>query len=265
MIDLFLKKRIEKGSQMLYFLISEKSKNNFMKMLKATVVALSILAGSVSGYAQTAEEIVSKHLKAIGGEAKWKTINTLKMTGAMTAQGTEMPITITQVHNKAMRMDISIMGMSNYQILTKDSGWVYFPIQQQPKPEPMTQDQVKDAQSQLDIQDELVDYKAKGSKIEFLGKDDMEGTEVFKVKLTNKQGKIKTLFFDMANYYLLREVDKVEADGKEQEVATSFSNFQKLPEGIVFPMTIETPMGPMTINTVEVNPKVDESIFKPTN
>lgn len=236
-----------------------------MKLLKTTVFALSLLAGSVSAFAQTAEEIVAKHLDAIGGEAKWKTINTLKMAGAMTAQGMEMPITLTQVHNKAMRMDLQIMGTSNYQILTKDAGWVYFPIQQQQKPEPMTADQVKDAQSQLDIQDELVDYKAKGNKIEFLGKDDMEGTEVFKVKLINKDGKEKTLFFDVANYYLIREVDKVKADGKEQEMATNFSNFQKLPEGIVFPMTVETPMGPMTIKTVEVNPKVDESIFKPSN
>ena len=69
----------------------------------------------------------------------------------------------------------------------------------------------------------------------------------------------------MANYYLLREVDKVQADGKEQEIATNFSNFQKLPEGIVFPMTVETPMGPMNIKTVEINPTVDESIFKPSN
>ncbi|HRO42922.1 MAG TPA: hypothetical protein PL009_08815 [Flavipsychrobacter sp.] len=236
-----------------------------MKFFKTSVIALTFLTGSLSSFAQTAEEIVSKHLTAIGGESKWKTINTLKLTGAMSAQGMEMPITLTQVHNKAMRMDITIMDMANYQILTKTEGWVYFPIQQQQKPEPMTADQVKDAQDQLDIQDELVDYKAKGSKIEFLGKDDMEGTEVFKVKLVNKEGKEKTLFFDIANYYLIREIDKVKADGKEQEMATNFSNFQKLPEGIVMPMSIETPMGPMTIKAVEVNPKVDENIFKPAN
>ena len=149
--------------------------------------------------------------------------------------------------------------------MSKTEGWSYFPIQQQPKPEPMTADQLKMTQDQLDIQGELVDYKAKGSKIELVGKDDMEGTEVYKLKLTTKDGKEKTMFFDASNYYLIKESEKVEADGQEIETAVTYSNFQKLPEGLVFPMTVETGNGPMTIKTVEINPKVDESIFKPSN
>lgn len=236
-----------------------------MKILKTSVFVLSILAGSFSAFAQNAEEIVSKHLKAIGGEDKWKTLKTVKMAGAMSMQGMELPISVTQVHDKAMRMDLTIAGTSNYQIITKTEGWSYFPIQQQPKPEPMTADQLKMTQDQLDIQGELVDYKAKGSKIELVGKDDMEGTEVYKLKLTTKDGKEKTMFFDASNYYLIKESEKVEADGQEIETAVTYSNFQKLPEGLVFPMTVETGNGPMTIKTVEINPKVDESIFKPSN
>lgn len=234
-----------------------------MKLIKTSVIALTMMAGSISAFAQSAEEIVSKHFTAIGGEDNWKKINSMKMSGSMSIQGMEMPVTITTVNRKAMRMDMSMMGTNNYQIVTNNEGWVFFPIQQQPKPEPMTAEQVKESQDQLDIQGELVDYKTKGSKIEFIGKDDMEGTEVLKLKLTDKEGKEKTLFFDAASYYILREVEKVKADGKEEEVAVSFSNFKKLPEGITFPMTIETQMGPVTMSTIEVNPKVDESIFKP--
>jgi len=236
-----------------------------MRFLKTSVIALSILTGSVAASAQSAEDIVKKHLDAIGGEANWKKLNSLKMVGSMSMQGMEMPITLTTVQDKAMRMDLSIMGTTNYQILTKTEGWAFFPIQQQQKPEPMTPEQVKESQDQLDIQDDLVDYKAKGSKIEFLGKDDMEGTEVLKLKLTDKGGKEKTLFFDASNFYIIKESQKMQADGKEEEVATVFSNFQKLPEGIVFPMTIESPQGPITFKSIEVNPKIDDSIFKPAN
>ena len=236
-----------------------------MKLLRTALIALTLISGSLTVQAQTADEIISKHIAAIGGEDKWKSLNTIKMTGSMSAQGMEMPLTLTQIHMKASRLDMTIMGTSNYQIVTDKEGWVYFPIQQQQKPEPMTADQLKVQQDQLDIQDELIDYKAKGSKVEYLGKDDMEGTEVHKIRLTKKEGKEKTLFFDAASYYILKEVDKVEVDGKQEEVATVFANYLKLPEGIVFPMTIETPMGTFNIQTVEINPKVDESIFKPTN
>ena len=77
--------------------------------------------------------------------------------------------------------------------------------------------------------------------------------------------KKRPCFFDASNYYLIKESEKVEADGQEIETAVTYSNFQKLPEGLVFPMTVETGNGPMTIKTVEINPKVDESIFKPSN
>ena len=58
--------------------------------------------------------------------------------------------------------------------------------------------------------------------------------------------------------------------GQEMEMATTFSNFQKLPEGIVVPMSMNIPLGPgmnvdFALSKVEVNRALDESIFKPAN
>lgn len=237
-----------------------------MKLVKISLFALAMMvAGSISAVAQTAEEIVQKHIAAIGGAENWKKINSIKMSGSITAQGMEIPISLTTLNGKGMRMDMSIMGTSNYLIITDKEGWSYFPVQQQQKPEPMTADQVKQSQDQLDVQGELIDYATKGSKIAFVGKDDMEGTEVFKLRLTDKEGKEKTMFFDAENYYLLREIEKMKTDGKEVEATVSYSNYQKLPEGIMVPMTVESDMGPVTMKTIEINPSVDEKIFKPTN
>ena len=236
-----------------------------MKFLKTTVLALSMIAGSVATYAQSAEEIVAKHIEAIGGADKWKAITAMKATGAISMQGMDIPVGITIVQKKGWRLDLTIMGMNNYQIITDKEGWVYFPVQQQQKPEPMTAEQVKESQDQLDIQGEFIDYKTKGKKIEFVGKDDMEGTEVLKVKVTDKDGTEKTVFFDPASYYVLREVQKIKADGKEDESIVSFSNYKKLSEGIVYPMTIESPQGPVTFSSVEINPKIDASVFSPSD
>lgn len=237
-----------------------------MRKLKLTLATVAlVVAGSITSFAQSAEEIVKKHVAAIGGEDAWKKVQSLKMVGAISAQGMEIPVTITTVNKKGMRMDVDIMGMSNYFILTDKEGWAYFPAQGQQKAEPLTADQVKESQDQLDIQGLLVDYKAKGSKIEFLGKDDVEGTEAFKIKLTDKNGEETTYFVDASNYFVIREVQKETADGKEAEMIVNYSNFKKLAEGIVVPMSVESNMGPVALTSVEVNPKVDEAIFKPAN
>jgi hypothetical protein len=220
---------------------------------------------SVCSFAQTAEELIQKHIAAIGGAENWKKITALKMNGAITAQGMEIPVTHTVVNGKGMRMDLTIMGMANYFILTDKEGWAYFPVQGQTKAEPLTADRVKESQDQLDVQGDFIDYQAKGNKIEYIGKDDVEGTETFKLKLTNKNGKEKLLFLDASNYYLIREIQKMKADGKEMDATMNYSNYQKLPEGIVIAMSVESQEGPITFKTVEVNPKVDETFFKPSN
>ena len=237
-----------------------------MKLLKKSLLAITILAAtSIASFAQSAEEIVTNHLKAIGGEDAWKKVNAIKYAGTMNMQGMEIPIAMTVVNNKAMRVDMTIMGQNNYVIATDKEGWNYFPVGQMQKPEPMTADQVKMTKDQLDIQGELVDYKAKGAKIEALGKDEIEGTEVVKLKYINKEGREKIMYLDASTYYLIQQTQRVQVDGKEVETKVSFSDYQKQPSGIVAAMSMDSDAGPMKFTAIEVNPKVDESIFKPAN
>jgi hypothetical protein len=77
-------------------------------------------------------------------------------------------------------------------------------------------------------------------------------------------GKEETLYFDAKSYYQVRAVSKTKANGKDVESVANYSNYQKLPEGISVPMTVESEMGPFAIKTVEINKNVDESIFKPS-
>ena len=182
----------------------------------------------------------------------------------MNAGGMEMPVTVTTLNGKASRMEFTINGMTNYTILTPTAGWMYFPIQGQTKPEALPEEMVKEQQDELDVMmDPLIDYKAKETKVVYLGKDDVEGTECHKLKVTLKNGKEETLFLDAGNFYCLRSVEKTKANGKEVESTTAFGNYQKLPEGIVFPMSIDSNGGPLTLKTVEINKPVDENIFKP--
>jgi hypothetical protein len=233
-----------------------------MKTRLSILSAAFIFLSFASLRAQTADDIINKHIDAIGGIDAWHKVNSMRMSAAVTMQGTEIPITLTRVENKGARVDISMMGMSGYSINTPTEGWSYMPFGGQQKPEAMTPDQVKDGKDEFDIQGGLVDYKAKGYTAELVGKEDVEGTECWKIKLNMKDGKVRTNFFDPDTYLLIRQVDKVMVDGKEQESTTDFSNFQKLPEGITMPMAVSGGMGEAIIKKVEINIPVADSVFQ---
>jgi hypothetical protein len=218
--------------------------------------------GSTALHAQSVDEIVNKHLEVVGGKEAWKKVNSVRMEGHLTVQGTDVNVVITKVHNKGMRQDIAVGGMNGYLIVTPTAGSVYMPFQGQQQAEAMTADDLKEAQDQIDAQGNLVDYKEKGHTIESLGKEDVDGTDCYKLKLTLKGGKTETLYFDTKNYYLIKVIAKVKANGQEMEQASSFSNFQKLPEGIVVPMTITQQFGDVTITKVEINKPVADTVFK---
>lgn len=236
-----------------------------MNMIKTALATLTFAVAAYAVQAQTADEIVSKHVTAIGGADAWKKVNSVVTEGKLTVQGAEVNVTATVLNGKGSRQDIAVMGMNGYQIMTPTAGWNFMPFQGQQKPEPVTEEQVKEGADQLDAQGALVDYKAKGHAVEYLGKDDVEGTECYKLKVTHKSGKTETIFVDPASYYIVKSISKQKANGQEMDVTTTLSNYKKLPEGIVVPMTVGLPFGEMNITKVEVNKPVDEAIFKPAN
>ena len=235
--------------------------------MKAVRIALAgiVTLFTLFAQAQTADEIINKHIESVGGKDAWKKINSIKQWGSVKVQGNEVSLTITGLNGVGNRQDISVAGLTGYVIITPKAGWNYLPFNGQTKPETMTADDVKQGADDLDVQGNLLDYKAKGHTVEYLGKDDVDGTEAYKLKMTTKAGNVETLYIDPATNYVIRTVSKRKANGQEVDVTTNLSNYQKLPEGIVVPMSIGLPFGELKITKVEVNAPVDEAIFKPSN
>jgi len=232
-----------------------------MKKFFLSIFAVAALSFT---YAQTADEVVNKHIEAVGGAEAWKKVNSMVTEGTMQIQGADIGVNLTVVNGKGSRQDISAMGMNGYQIITPTEGWNFMPFQGQKAAEPVTADDLKTSQDQLDIQGSLMDYKAKGHTLEYIGTEDIEGVEAIKLKETLKGGKIQTIYLDPKTYYITRVVTKQKANGKEFDVTTNLSNYQKLPEGIVVPMSVQLPFGELTVTKVEINKPIDEKIFKPS-
>jgi len=80
---------------------------------------------------------------------------------------------------------------------------------------------------------------------------------------------VSTMYFDPATFFVIKSVSKQKANGQEVEISTTLSNYKKLPEGILMPMSVSVPVGPgasaeLTLTKVEINKPVDVSIFKPS-
>lgn len=235
-----------------------------MKKIKIlSLFAVSILMAAAS-FAQTADEIISKHIEAIGGAENWKKINTVKQEASISVQGMDIPVVITFVHNKGFKQEFTVMGMTGYSIITPEAGWNFSPMMGQTKAEPITADELKYGIDQLDLQGEFIDYKAKGHSLEVLPKEDVDGTECHVVKINRKSGTESVFYFDPATFYVIRAKSKVVANGQEVESVVNMSNFQKLPEGIVMPFTMENSAvpAPITVTKVVINGPVDEATFK---
>ena len=230
--------------------------------MKRLLLSLLVLASAFTVKAQTADEVIAKHIAAIGGVDNWKKVNSMKMEGILQVQGAEVNVTVTILHGKGMRQDISVMGMTGYEIVTPTEGWDFMPFQAQTEPEAKTPEELAESQDQLDAQGELIDYASKGHKVELIGKEDVEGTECFKLKVTKKGGSVSTLFIDPKTFYIIQAKSVQKANGQEMEVTTSFSNYEKLPEGIVVAKSMTLPFGEMNMTKVSVNIPVEESFFK---
>jgi hypothetical protein len=239
-------------------------KLNIMKAFRLLSFMLVALVVSATSFAQSADEIIAKHIQAIGGVENWKKINSVRQEAAISVQGMEIPVVITFVHNKAFKQEFTVMGMTGYSIITSEGGWNFNPMQGQSKPEPVTADELKYGKDQLDLQGEFIDYKTKGHTLELLPSEDVDGSNCFKVKITRKSGTESVYFFDPKTFYTIRATSKVVANGQEVESTVNMSNFQKLPEGIVMPFTMENSQipAPITITKVVINGPVDEAAFK---
>jgi len=238
---------------------------NHIKMKKIIFFFLVSVLTSFTIKAQTVDEIVNKHIEAIGGAKLLESINSMKMEGSIEVQpGMTAPITIQVINEKSLRMDLSIMGMTMNQVIDGESGWMVNPFGGNPAPEPITPDQIKETKGQMDLKGKLYNYAAKGTKVEFVSKDEVEGADVLKLRVTEKDGKVTFTYLDAKTYFIIKETIIVKVDDAETEVNTVYSNFKKTPEGFTFAYTMQNEMagGPINWEKVEINPKIDPEIFK---
>lgn len=238
-------------------------------MLRKTFACLLVagLAGAAL-QAQTADELIEKNLQASGGRQKIEAVKSFRMTGKMVApQGMELPMVIEYKQPDKIRTEATIQGMTMIQALNGSEGWMVAPFMGKKDPEKMSADDVKQAQEQMDSFDLLTKYKEKGHTIEYAGKEDIEGTPAYKLKVTKKNGDVSHIYLDAESYLQVKSSGKTKVQGgQEVETDTALGDYKAV-DGVLYPHSIETQLKGipgkmvMTFSKIEINPVLEDSRF----
>jgi len=236
----------------------------YRKVFLLTLVLALISTLTLS--AQTLDEILKSYYEARGGYDQVKAVKSMKATGKQMMQGIEIPFTFYQKRPNLLRAELTVQGQAIIQGYDGETAWLINPLTGSTDPQTLPEEQAKQIIEQADMDGHLFDYKEKGHTVELIGKEDMEGTEVFKLKVTLKDGDIRYDFLDAEYFVELKVTAKIVRQETEIEVDTYMSDYKEV-GGLMIAHSMETRRGgttvsQITMDTIELDVEVDDSMFK---
>ena len=236
-----------------------------MKLVKLCLLSLTALFGAAV-HAQTADEIIAKHIDATGGKDKLAAINSIRLENTMNVMDNDAASTTIVLNGKGYRSESDFGGQKLIQVVTDKGGWAVNPFGGSAEPAAMPDDQYKAGVSQLFIVP-FLNYAARGEKAELLGKEKVGNVDAYKLKLTSKDNVASTYYIDPATYYIVQSVRSADMGGQMVNVTTSFSDFKKSDYGWVVPQSTQVNFGDqfsMTakVKKMEINVPVDAAVFE---
>lgn len=250
----------------------------------------------------SAAEIVNKNVTARGGLQAWRAVQTLTMSGKMEAGGNnrptlpmpgtsagrrvapprpasqaELPFRMELKRSRKSRIELEFNGQTSVQVYDGANGWKLRPYLNRADYEPYTDEETKVAATQADLDGPLVDYAAKGTAIELVGTEKVDGRDNYKLKLTLKGGYSFHVWIDSQTFLESKiEGNPRRLDGEYRPVEVYLRDY-RVANGVMIPRVMETRVTTaisyggkkvpqaiterITIENVVVNQKLDDTLF----
>jgi hypothetical protein len=237
--------------------------------MRTHVLALTLgyilLAGTVA--AQTADEIVAKYIKAVGGADAIGAITTLRQTGKYFGGGGFQALYV-QVNKRSgkVREEWTYSGLTGVYAFDGQTGWKIEPWGGKKDPEPLDEEESKSIVEDADFDGPLVNYRQKGNIVEFIGMEPVEGTNTYKLKVTFKTGDVQYFFLDQETCMPIKiEIQRTVRGA--QKYYELWPGEYKLVAGWYVPFSMETNVkgspdkGKTSFETIEANVPSDDARF----
>jgi len=240
------------------------------RLLSLAAVALLVAplaAAAAAPPTPPLDEIVARHVKARGGMERLHGLQSLRQTGTVTASGGRQALVSREVKRPGkIRFEFTVQGVTAVSICDGERGWQISPLEGEMAPTALSDEVVREAMEQADLEGPLVDWKAKGSQLELVGREALGDREVYRLKLTLKSGAVQDLYLDAKSYLVVCADSTRTIKGWPVRIRTVFADYRKT-KGILFPHRIETMASErpgrllIEVDEVEVNPALPDSLF----
>jgi outer membrane lipoprotein-sorting protein len=238
----------------------------FVKIAMLAACALLLPAVPVEA-PLTADQIVQKHIQAIGGTDKLNAIQSLVVTGKASILGqTEAPLTIQVKRPNLMRLEIDFQGRKIVQAFDGVTAWTLNPMINS-GPKQSSEEDTRAAQESSDfIGGTLVDYKSKGNTVELVDKEEIEGVAVYKLKITKKNGSVEFDYLDGKSFLPVKTEGKRTQLGQEILYESKIANYKPV-EGVLMPFSLTQLVNgrlamEITVEKMDANVPLEAAVFK---
>jgi hypothetical protein len=232
------------------------------------VALISPAAETPDQKAPTLDELVAKNIEAKGGADALRALQSLKSTGKLIVNEGQLQLAYVEIKKRPgeVRSEFTLQGMTAVQAYDGKEGWKISPFQGRKDPEKISIDEAKPLIEEAEIDGPLVDWKAKESTIEYLGREDVDGTSAYKIKVVRKNGDVSFVYLDPDHFLEIRILTQRIQHGAQEEVETDISDYEKI-GGVFVPFSLEAghkgdpDKQKIVIEKAEANVPVDDAIF----
>lgn len=217
---------------------------------------------------QNADDVVNQNIAARGGIEKIRAIKTLRMTGRVVFPGGFAAATSQEnMRPNMVRETFALQGMTAVQAYDGAAGWAIQPFSGKKDPQRISDDDMRDLLIDSDLEGPLVDYKAKGNAVEYLGHDVVDGDDALRLKVTLKNGDIIYDYLDPDTFLEIRREVREFIRGQVRETVTDVTAYKPV-GGVMFPFSLASgaknrpsEWQRTTIDKIEVNVPLQGSEF----
>jgi hypothetical protein len=239
-----------------------------MRTQAVLVFGVISLAAASAAQAISVDELVAKNAAARGGLDKIQAIKSLKMEGRLRFGGNfDLDFVQYQKAPDSTRSEATVQGLTQVRAWDGKEAWSISPFGGRKDPQRISAEDAKSIADDASISGRLIDYKAKGSTIEYLGTEDVDGTDAHKLKVTLKSGDVEYVYLDPDHFLEIRTIAQHKVRGTESEEVTDFGDYEQV-NGVYFPFAVSSHAKgdgdggtEVTIEKVEANIAVDDAMF----
>jgi hypothetical protein len=241
----------------------------------AFVLGLAVLATGCNPAVRAAEDLAAKNASARGGLEAWRAVKSMELSGTLEAgvprdqlklaetylrarrqnkaetrraelrkaetqpRKAQLPFVLDLKRPRDTRLEIRFQGQTAVQVYDGSHGWKVRPFLGRREVEPYSEEELRLASEQGDLDGPLIDAAKEGKKLELVGSEQVEGRDTFRIRITSGDGQRRNVWVDKETYLEARIDGTRTLDGKPRTVFTYFRDYRPV-EGLLIPHTLET-------------------------